>query len=151
MSSVAVVAILFLGMTQAAAPQSSLSQKRDVLGAVVAITTLPLAEVMKSAPTAPIEHDTEVSRTETVTVVVNIQKCEPGSSGACQATADIVTRRPDGSVHSETKGLSLANGRGTTTLALKPDDVTGVYTVEATVRDPNARRFAKAERIFGVK
>ena len=38
-----------------------------------------------------------------------------------------------------------------TLLALTPTDVTGVYTVIATVRDPEARRVARSERLFGVK
>ncbi len=62
-----------------------------------------------------------------------------------------MAHKPDGTVHSEMKNIALTHGRGTATLKLAPTDVTGVYKVEATVRDPVARRVAKAERLFGVK
>ena len=152
MSPVALISVLTVAFLQTTAPaQSSLSDKRAVLRAVVAITTLPPADVSKLAPAAEIDHDSEVARTEMVRVVVSIQGCQPSAAGACEATADVVASRPDGSVHSEMKAIALTTGRGLATLSLKPDDVTGVYKVEATVRDPNARRVAKAERLFGVK
>ena len=151
MSPVALLSVLILTFLQAAPAPQSLSDKRAVLRAVVAITTLPDADVSKVAPGAEIDHDSEVARTERVRVVVSIQGCQPNAAGACEATADVVAHRPDGSVHSEMKNIALSTGRGLATLSLKPDDVTGVYTVEATVRDPNARRVAKAERLFGVK
>ena len=153
MVSFHLVVALVLGFLQAApAPsQPSLSEKRNVLQAVVAITTLPPGELMKTPPTTPIEHDSEVAKTETVTVVVTIQGCQSSPAGGCQATADVVATRPDGSVHSEMKNIPLASGRGIATLVLKSADVAGVYKVEATVRDPIARRVAKAERLFGVK
>ena len=152
MSPVALVSVLTFAFLQTSAPpQTSLSDKRAVLKAVVAITTLPAADVSKIAPTAEIDHDSEVARTEMVRVVVSIQGCQPNPAGVCEATADVVAHRPDGSVHSEMKNIALTTGRGLATLSLNPDDVTGVYKVEATVRDPNARRFAKTERLFGVK
>jgi hypothetical protein len=132
-------------------PQQSLSAKREVLKAVVAITTLPAAD-LKAVPAAKeIEHDSEVARSEAVTVVVTIQGCQADATGACNASADVVAYKPDGSIHSEMKGITLAGSRGTATLKLAPDDVTGVYKVIATVRDLNAKRFGKTERLFGVK
>jgi hypothetical protein len=150
MSLGAVISVLTVALVSTSAA-SQLSDKRAVLKAVVAITTLPAADVSKIAPTAEIDHDSEVARTEGVRVVVSIQGCQTNAAGGCEATADVVAYRPDGSVHSEMKNIALAGGRGMATLSLKPDDVTGVYKVEATVRDPNARRFAKTERLFGVK
>ena len=149
MTLLGVVAIV-LGQTPAPA-QPSLSANRNVLRAVAAITTQPAADVMKTSAATEIEHDSEVSRSETVTVVVTIQGCQSNTAGECQATADVVAHRPDGTVHSEMKAIALPNGRGTATLKLAPGDVTGVYKVEATVRDPLARRVAKSERLFGVK
>ena len=132
-------------------PQQSLSAKREVLQAVVAITTLPAAEI-KAVPAAKeVEHDSEVARSEAVTVVVTIQGCQADTAGACNASADVVAYKPDGSVHSEMKGITLAGGRGSAALTLTPGDVTGVYKVVATVRDLNAKRFGKTERLFGVK
>jgi hypothetical protein len=144
-----VVAVSFLQAPSAAQP--SLSDKRNVLRAVTAITTLPSADVLKTPAATEIEHDSEVARAEAVTVVVTIQGCQVDTAGACQATADVVASRPDGTVHSEMKNIALTNGRGTAMLKLAPADVTGVYKVEATVRDPIARRVAKSERLFGVK
>ena len=150
------IAALSLGIGQtppstAPMPQQSLSAKREVLRAVVAISTLPAAD-LKSVPAAKeIEHDSEVARSEAVTVVVMIQGCQPDASGVCNASADVVAYKPDGSVHSEMKGITLAGGRGTASLTLAPTDVTGVYKVIATVRDLTAKRFGKTERLFGVK
>ncbi|MET0215308.1 MAG: hypothetical protein ABW292_20030 [Vicinamibacterales bacterium] len=132
-------------------PQQSLTERREVLKSVVAITTRPVADLASVPATQEIEHDSEVDRSEVVTVVVMMQGCQPDAQGACRASADVVAFKPDGSIHSEVKAIDLATGRGTTTLKLTPSDVTGVYRVVATVRDLNARRFGKTERLFGVK
>ena len=143
---------LSLGQTPApAAPPPSLTQNRDVLQAVAALTTLPAAEIGKLPATSAIEHDTEVARNDALIIVVTIQNCEKDAAGSCRASADVATYKPDGSVHSETKNVSLTGGRGTAALKLAADDVTGLYRIVATVRDPNARRVAVTERIFGVK
>jgi hypothetical protein len=132
-------------------PQQSLSDKQQVLRPEVAISTLPAADLRSMPASQAIEHDSEVDRSEAVTVIVTIQGCQTDAKGACNASADIVAYKPDGSVHSETKNVSLASGRGTAALKLAPTDATGVYRVIATVRDLTARRFGKTERLFGVK
>lgn len=131
--------------------QASLTSKREVLKAVVAITTRPATELAGIPAAQEVEHDSEVARSEAVTVVVMVQGCQPDAKGVCQASADVVAYKPDGSVHSEMKGINLSSGRGTASLKLAPTDETGVYKVVATVRDPTARRFGKTERLFGVK
>ena len=132
-------------------PQQSLTSKREVLKSVVAITTQPAADLARIPSSQEIEHDSEVARSEAVTVVVMVQGCQPDAQGTCRASADVVAYKPDGSVHSEMKDINIGSGRGTTTLKLAPTDETGVYKVVATVRDLNARRFGKTERLFGVK
>src|SRR5262245_45166924 len=132
-------------------PQQSLSERRQVLKPVVAITTRQPADLSSIPPTQEIEHNSEVGRSEAVTVVVMVQGCQADAKGACRASADVVVYKPDGSIHSETKEIDLATGRGTMPLKLTPNDVTGVYRAVATVRDLNARRFGKTERLFGVK
>ena len=134
----------------APAPQT-MSQKRDVLQPVVAITTLSAAELSAISIDTSIEHDSEVSRAEPITVVVTIQGCEADAQGACNASADVVAYTPTGAIHDELKGISLKTRRGTATLNLGTGDATGVYKVVATVRDLDARRFGKTERLFGVK
>jgi hypothetical protein len=147
--------ILALGQTPPPSgtpvPQQSLSDKRQVLRPEVAISTLPAADLRSVPASKAIEHDSEVDRSEAVTVIVTIQGCQTDANGACNASADIVAYRPDGSVHSEMKNVSLSNGRGTAALKLAPTDATGVYKVIATVRDLTAKRFGKTERLFGVK
>jgi hypothetical protein len=140
-----VALIATLGLIQA----PTLSQKRESLQPVVLVTTLPAAEVAKHADT--LEHDTEVTRHEAATVVLTIPACEKGTNGACNASADLVTYKPDGTVHTEVRNVSLNDRRVTAPLKLNPNDAVGLYKVVATVRDLNARRFATAERIFGVK
>lgn len=117
----------------------------------VAIWTRPVAELSTIPLTTEIDHDSEVARGETVTVVVTLQGCQADAAGVCRASADIVTNKPDGTMHSESKNVALTTGRGTVALVLVPADVTGVYTVVATVRDPEARRVSRSERLFGVK
>ena len=128
-----------------------LSQKREVLQSEIAITTRPSAEIASLTNADAIEHDSEVSRSEHVTVVVSIRQCAKDEKGVCNASADVIAYKPDGSAHSETKNIALSTGRGTTVLKLTPDDAVGLYRVVATVRDLNARRFGKTERLFGVK
>ncbi len=155
MTSLLTCAALGLALVQAPAPAPasppSLTSQREVLRSVVAITTLPLVELQAIPAAKEVEHDSEVARNEAVTVVVMIQGCQPDASGACRAEADVVAYRPDGSVHSEMKGVALTGGRGTVPLTLAAGDVTGVYKVVATVRDLSAKRFGKTERLFGVK
>jgi len=132
-------------------PVRKLSSDREKLQVEAAITTISQEELNKIPVTAEVEHDSEVARTEVVTVVVMAFGCQTNADKRCDATADVVVYKPDGSIHSELKNISLASHRGTALLKLTSDDVTGVYKIVATVRDPQAQRFAKAERLFGVK
>jgi hypothetical protein len=131
--------------------QSPLSDKRASLQPEVLITTLSAEELAKHPATHAPEHDTEVARHEAVTIVVRIGDCTKDAKGTCNASADVVAYKPDGSVHTEVKNVGLNTGRGSTALTLSEKDVTGLYKVVATVRDLNGRRFGKAERSFGVK
>jgi len=150
MGTLLLIAALVFGSTQDV-PVRKLSSEREVLRAVVAITTMPPSELEKIPVSKEIEHDSEVSRSELVMVVVMAPGCKPNPQGECDATADVVTYKPDGSVHSELKNINLASHRGSAILKLASDDVTGIYKVVATVRDLQATRFAKTERLFGVK
>jgi hypothetical protein len=132
-------------------PVRKLSAEREVLRAVVAITTVAPAELAKIPVGTEVEHDSEVSRSELVTVVVMAPGCQTNTQGECNATADVIAYEPDGSIHSELKAINLTAHRGTATLRLAADDATGVYKVVATVRDLRATRFARTERLFGVK
>ena len=150
MRSVLLIGLLGLGVAQDV-PVRKLSAEREVLRAVVAITTMSPSELEKTPTTKEIEHDSEVSRSELVMVVVMAPGCQPNPLHECTASADVVTYKPDGTVHSELKNISLATHRGSAILKLGMDDVTGIYKVVATVRDMQAQRFAKTERLFGVK
>jgi len=144
---------LTVSLAQTTAPSTgqTMSQRREVLQAQVAITTLTPAELKTQPAKQEIEHDTEVSRSESITAVVTIQNCQSDPKGVCQVSADVVTYKPDGTVHSEMKNVDLSGSRGLVAVKLVPEDVTGLYRVVATVRDVVARRIAKVERIFGVK
>ena len=150
MRTLLLIGVLIFGSTQDV-PVRKLSAEREVLRAVVAITTMPPSELDKIPVTKEVEHDSEVSRSELVMVVVMAPGCKGNAQGECEATADVVIYKPDGSVHSELKNISLKSHRGSAILKLASDDVTGIYKVVATVRDLTATRFAKTERLFGVK
>ena len=144
--AVAIAALLI----QSASPSQTLSQKREALQPEVFVTTMTPEELARAASTG-LEHDTEVARSESITIVVTIAACEAGERGACNASADVVAYKPDGSIHTEVKNLGLNSRRATAPLPMTANDATGLYKVVATVRDLNARRFGKAERSFGVK
>jgi hypothetical protein len=154
MTTLPFVAAVIIGLSTGQpqeVPVRKLSAERETLRAIVAISTLPPAELEKISAGTEVEHDSEVSRSELVTVVVMAPGCQTDAKGGCNASADVVAYKPDGSVHSELKGISLSTHRGSAMLKLATDDVTGVYKVVATVRDLRATRFAKTERLFGVK
>ena len=81
-----------------------------MLRAVVAITTMSPTELDKIPVSTEIEHDSEVSRSELVMVVVMAPGCKPNPQGECDATADVVTYKPDG-VHSQLKNINLRSHR----------------------------------------
>ena len=143
--------VVAIGLTHTTASSQTLSQKRGALQPEVLITTIAPAELAQRASAAALEHDTEVARAESITMVVSIAACEKGENGTCNASSDVVVYKPDGSVHTEVKNLVLNNLRVTAPLSLKANDATGLYKVVATVRDLNGRRFGQAERIFGVQ
>jgi hypothetical protein len=144
------LAALSLAAVEQSPPRATFAQKRAALEPDVLITTLPEAELKALTSENAMEHDSEVARTEVVSVVVSMPKCQRDAKGMCNASADVVVSKPDGSKHSDLQ-IALPSGRGTATLTLAPYDVTGVYTVVATVRDLRASRFGTAERKFGVK
>ena len=152
MSLLLLIGVLALGRAPAQdVPVRKLSAEREVLRAVVAITTMPPSELEQTPPMKEIEHDSEVSRSELVMVVVMAPGCQANPMHECNAMADVVAYKPDGTVHSELKNINLSTHRGSAVLKLSLDDVTGIYKVVATVRDLQAQRFAKTERLFGVK
>ena len=141
---------LILSTLFAATPVQSLTQKRASLKPEVLITTLAPDAIVQAA-TAELEHDTEVDRSESITIVLSIAACDKGEVGRCNASADLVAYKPDGTVHSEMKNVSLNSLRATAPLKLSASDQTGLYKIVATVRDLNASRFGTAERVFSVK
>ena len=141
---------LILSTLVAATPAQSLTQKRASLKPEVLITTLAPDAIVQAA-TAELEHDTEVDRSESITIVLSIAACDKGEVGRCNASADLVAYKPDGTVHSEMKNVSLNSLRATAPLKLSASDQTGLYKIVATVRDLNASRFGTAERVFSVK
>jgi hypothetical protein len=152
-TALAVVAALvcWTAMASSASPQQTLSQKRAVLQPQLAITTATAGDLEKALAENTIEHTSEVSRSDRVTLVLTIEACQADPSGQCSASADVVTYAPDGSVHSELKGIDLSTRRATAVIAFAPDAAPGIYRAEATVRDMHARRFGKTERRFGLK
>jgi hypothetical protein len=143
-------AFILTALVATAAPQT-LTQKRESLRPEVLITTLAPDALAKAVGASTLEHDTEVDRSEAITVVLSIADCDKGDTGVCNASADLVAYKPDGTVHSEVKNVSLNSRRATTPLKLTATDVTGLYKVVATVRDLNGRRFGTTERVFSVK
>jgi hypothetical protein len=146
-----IIGVLAFTITPGAQGTTSLSEKRHSLKPEVLVTTLSADELAKRPLGSPLEHNTEVARTDTLTLVLTIGPCEKGSEGTCNVSADVITYKPDGTVHSEQKNVAIKGDRAMVPLKFAATDATGLYRVVATVRDLNARRFAQAERIFGVR
>ena len=144
------IGILASAITVVSAAQSG---ARTPLRAEILITTLSEAdlEAELNAPAGKIEHVSEVRRDVPAAAVLRVDGCQPNDKGDCTATVEMVVRRPDGSIHSETKKMDLPRGRGFVPLTFAADAPAGVYTVVATVSDLAARRFTKAERKFGLR
>jgi hypothetical protein len=143
--------LIAAGVIHTTTSDQTLSRKLESLQSDVLITTLGPEELRRHPSLADLEHDTEVARSESVTIVVTIATCEPSEGGSCNASADVVAYQPDGTIHTEVKNLLLNSRRATARLPLSANDPTGLYKVIATVCDLNARRLGKAERSFGVK
>ncbi len=143
------IAVFSLVLAQGGA----LSSQTDKLNSEVLITTLPTIELTKqvTAEKGTIEHKSEVARGGPVAAVVRTTGCMKDAAGACKVNADVVVYKPDGTVFHEAKNLDLPAGRGAVPLKFDADAPTGVYRVVATIRDLAGRRFATAERQFGVK
>jgi hypothetical protein len=146
-----VIGLLALTVAQGSSATTSLSQKRDTLKPEVLLTTMSADELAKHPAGHALEHRTEVARADALTIVLTTGPCEKGADGGCTVSADLVTYKPDGTVHSEHKNVAVKGDRATVSLKFAPSDPTGLYRVVATVRDLTARRFAQAERMFGVK
>jgi hypothetical protein len=130
----------------------ALSSQTQRLQSEILISTLATPDLTReiTAENGTLEHVSEVTRGEPVAAVLRTAGCQK-DSGACKVNADVVVYRPDGSVFYEAKGLDLPQGRAAVPLKLDAQAPTGVYRVEATIRDLAARRFAKIDRQFGVK
>lgn len=92
-----------------------------------ALTTATGADLDKVLASRTIRHRSEVARSDRITVVVSIQACQPDGESTCRVSADVILRGPDGSVHTEMKGIDLATTRGTR-LALDAGGPAGIYT-----------------------
>lgn len=135
------------------AQSGALSGSQEKLNSELLISTLSTKELTArlEQADAKIEHVSEVARNTPVAAVLRVPGCQPDAQGTCRVNVDIVVKRPDGSVYSESKALDLPKGRAAIPLKFAADAPTGVYNVIATVRDLTARRFATVERKFGVK
>jgi hypothetical protein len=73
--------------------------------------------------------------------------------GRCNVSIDYTIYRPDGFVYREVKLQPLEQGKMPPTLrfTLEATDPPGLYRVVATVRDLNARRTQRPERIFSLR
>jgi hypothetical protein len=136
-----------------AAQSGPLSSATQTLDVDLSISTLSAAELKTrlDSPTSVFEHVSEVGRSGPVAAVLRVRGCQSSTPDSCKMNADIVTYRPDGSIMAETKNLDLPLGRGAVPLKFDAAGPSGVYRVEATVRDLATRRFAKVDRKFGVK
>jgi hypothetical protein len=118
----------------------------------ILISVMPAVALEKAiaAPAGAIEHKSEVARDGPVTAVVRTRGCQKDETGGCRVSADVVVYKPDGSIHHEVKALELAGGSGSIALKFDREAPAGIYRVVARIRDLVGRRFATAERKFGL-
>ena len=74
-------------------------------------------------------------------------------AGKCNVNIDYSIYRPDGTVFRELKLQPVEEGKGVPSLhfTLTAADPAGLYRVVATIRDLNARRTHRPERIFSLR
>jgi hypothetical protein len=73
--------------------------------------------------------------------------------GSCRVNVDYTIYKPDGSMYRELKLQPVEQGKMVPSLrfTLTAADPAGLYRVVATVRDLNARRTQRPERIFSLR
>jgi len=101
----------------------------------------------KNADAPQIEPLTKVRRNARFYTVLLFADPGVDADGAADVTCDIVIHSPDGIVYSKTGGLRCWKGKysaqsrnlqlsqGSMSILIKPEDMTGVYEVQVTVRD----------------
>jgi len=74
-------------------------------------------------------------------------------AGRCRVNVDYTIYKPDGSVYRELKLQPVEEGKTVPSLrfTLTASDPPGLYRVVATIRDLNARRTQRPERIFSLR
>lgn len=151
-----VVLALLLGV----APSIAIAEQRGV-----ARPTLEVELVVAAAdddqlrrwatdqPGALFETLTEVRAGQTAIAQARVRGCMPGDSGRCSVTVQYVATGPNGQTFREEAARPLEVGKPAPALRLdlsKTDEV-GLYKVVTFVRDLNAKRIVRSERIFGLR
>lgn len=105
-------------------------------------------------PGASFESATEVKAGQPAVAQARVRGCTPGaSSGLCDVVVQYTVTGPDGSTFRQEPAKPIEAGKPAPALllTLSKDDRPGLYTVATLVRDSNARRLVRAERIFGLR
>lgn len=103
-------------------------------------------------PDVTVDSVTELRPGTPAQVVVRVTGCL-ADAGACNVNVDYTIYRPDNSVFKELKLQPVENGKTPPPLrfTLAASDPAGLYRVVATIRDLNARRMQRPERIFSLR
>lgn len=103
-------------------------------------------------PGATLETVTELRPDTPAVAIVRVTGCMV-VDGRCDVNVDYVVTRPDGSVYREAKLLPVDGGKVAPPLrfTMSASDPPGLYRVTATIRDLNARRVQRPERIFSLR
>lgn len=111
-----------------------------------------LRQWASGSPGVSLETVTEVRASETATAQARIRGCQPDARGRCALTIQYVATGPDGQTLARLPAQAVEAGAPPPALRLTFSDAnpTGLYTVVAMVRDLNAKRMVRTERIFGL-
>lgn len=103
-------------------------------------------------PGVTLDTVTELRPNTPALVIVRVTGCQIEFT-KCNVNVDYTIYRPDNSVYKEAKLQPVENGRTAPPLkfTLTASDAPGLYRVVATVRDLNARRTQRPERIFSLR
>jgi hypothetical protein len=153
LGSALTLALLWLVGIEAQTPPSA--RKASALETELIVATSDDATLRQWAEWQPgvmLDTVTELRPNAAALAIVRVRGCQVEYS-KCGVNVDYTIYRPDNSVYKEAKLQPVENGRVAPplTFTLTASDPPGLYRVVATVRDLNARRTQRPERIFSLR